>query len=77
MKLFFLLIFFVLAKTLKISSVVSRNTDLKSWVNLVSVKSEVVNKVAVHEHVNNSLTNLPYFRPNGLDHTSWFCAQIK
>jgi hypothetical protein len=49
MKLFFPLIFFVLTK--------------KPWVNMVSVKSIVVNKV--REHVNNSLTNFPSFPANG------------
>jgi hypothetical protein len=48
------------------------------WVldELGEVKSKVVNKIALHEHVNNSLTNLPYFLSNGLVHTDWFCAQI-
>jgi hypothetical protein len=43
-------------------------------VNLASVKIEVVNKVPLYEHVNNSLTNLPYLLSNGLAHTNWFWA---
>jgi hypothetical protein len=41
-------------------------------VNLVGIKSKVVNKVSTREHVNNSLTNLPYLLSNGLAHTNWF-----
>jgi hypothetical protein len=64
MKLFFPLIFFcTYENTVKLSSVVSRKTDLKPWVNMVSVKSIVVNKV--REHVNNSLTNFPSFPATG------------
>jgi hypothetical protein len=40
------------------------------------IKQSGINKIALHKHVNNSLTNLPYFPANELDHTDWFCAQI-
>jgi hypothetical protein len=45
-----------------ISSVVSRKTDLKPWVNLVSVKSKVVNKVAVQS----TLFSAEWTRPHKL-----------
>jgi hypothetical protein len=44
MKVIFPFIFFSNENTVKLSSVVSRKTDLKPWVNFVSVKSKVVNK---------------------------------
>jgi hypothetical protein len=76
-KLIFLLFFCTYENTVKLYLQLACEDRFEALGELGKrIKQSGINKIALHKHVNNSLTNLPYFPANGLDHTDWFCAQI-